>query len=181
MPKTPILLWRLLLPVAALRLISAALVNVTVDDTGPDPHSGAQFNYTPAETWNTAACVRGGCTFRADTRLAGGGTWHESTFFPTGYVGSDYDNVTTSASISFNGEHLHCTLCNAWYARLKDTGWFQALLSISFAFSQRYTTLPRDAPPCIFSSTINNRESSSTNPLDTPFTSITFPSFPSLL
>ncbi|KAH9891100.1 hypothetical protein C8Q73DRAFT_651697 [Cubamyces lactineus] len=57
---------------------SAALVNVTIDDTYGDPINGAQVTYEPLDAWNVGqSCTA--CTAHPDPTLAHNGTWHDGT------------------------------------------------------------------------------------------------------
>lgn len=59
-------------------LSHAALVNVTIDDTLPDPMTGRTISYQPAEAWNSGAdCKR--CTARPDPSMVYSRTSHDST------------------------------------------------------------------------------------------------------
>lgn len=75
-------------------LIRGALVNITVDDTLPNPDTGERLNYT--SIWQ-AGRTCAGCASRPSPTLAYLGSWHEvintSSFSP--YV--------ATASFSFNG------------------------------------------------------------------------------
>lgn len=73
----------------------ANLVNVTVDDAGSDPYTGAQIVYEPANTWSLGPTCEV-CTAHPDPKGAFNGTWHDGFFDPgTG-------NVLT-ASFQFDG------------------------------------------------------------------------------
>lgn len=63
----------------SLPLVLAALVNVTVDDAGPDPRTGAQFTYLPPDQWNFGpTCLS--CINTLDPSRLENRTWHSSTF-----------------------------------------------------------------------------------------------------
>lgn len=55
------------------------LVNVTVDDTYPDPRTGAVWNYVPPDDWNVGQNCSG-CYAQLDKTLVMNGSWHDSTF-----------------------------------------------------------------------------------------------------
>ncbi|KAI0336251.1 hypothetical protein GY45DRAFT_1333291 [Cubamyces sp. BRFM 1775] len=57
---------------------SAALVNVTIDDTYGDQTNGAQVTYAPPDAWNVGqSCAA--CTAHPDPTLAHNGSWHDGT------------------------------------------------------------------------------------------------------
>lgn len=64
--------------------VSAALVNITVDDQGSDPQSGSLIVYSPAESWRTYPPISG----------AWNSTLHESTFPGGSSQTSSSTNVT---------------------------------------------------------------------------------------
>ncbi|PSS37172.1 hypothetical protein PHLCEN_2v1045 [Hermanssonia centrifuga] len=74
-----------------LSFVSADLVNITVDDTNPDPLTGAIFEYSPSG-WNIGpTCHK--CVARPNQQDAYDGTWHDAT---------SRDSPQT-ASLEFNG------------------------------------------------------------------------------
>ena len=80
---------------SAISLATARLVNVTVDDAGADPLTGATFIYSPTDHWSQGnGC--GPCQAKLDPSEVHGGTWHDTT----------YDALTPieTASFSFTGE-----------------------------------------------------------------------------
>ena len=64
--------------------VSAAVVNITVDDQGSDPQSGSLIVYSPAESWRTYPPISG----------AWNSTLHESTFPGGSSQTSSSTNVT---------------------------------------------------------------------------------------
>ncbi|KAJ3556410.1 hypothetical protein NM688_g2044 [Phlebia brevispora] len=82
--------------------VEAVSVNVTVDDTIPDPVTGATFTYAPTGRWNVGNnCT--GCLAQPDPSLVYDGTWHDATYSRT-EIGKD---ETQTAQISFNGYALY--------------------------------------------------------------------------
>ncbi|KAI1797505.1 hypothetical protein LXA43DRAFT_877148 [Ganoderma leucocontextum] len=78
---------------------SAALINITVDDTFGDPFTGNQILYEPQGAWQLGqSCST--CTAHPDKSLAFNGTWHDSTFNDAGLP--DADQLPT-ATFSFVG------------------------------------------------------------------------------
>lgn len=76
---------------------AAKLSNITIDDSGKDPATGALIQYLPNSTlWHAADDCRG-CTAHPDPTLAFHGTWHDSTFDPSA------GNTVTAAYIPFTG------------------------------------------------------------------------------
>lgn len=75
-------------------LIRGALVNITVDDTLPNPDTNERLNYT--SIWQVGRTCAG-CTSRPSPTLAYLGSWHEvintSALSPS----------VATASFSFNG------------------------------------------------------------------------------
>ena len=60
-------------------LASAALANVSIDDTYGDPTNGNNVTYSPPEEWNYGpACT--GCTAQLDSSQVYNGTWHDCSF-----------------------------------------------------------------------------------------------------
>lgn len=56
----------------------AALINVTVDDSGSDPLTGRTISYSPVGGWQTGDhCIK--CLAHPDPGQVHGGTWHGST------------------------------------------------------------------------------------------------------
>lgn len=81
-------------------LSSAGLVNITVDDTDPDPLTGNVFTYLPSGRWNQGNdCSM--CTAKPSSSLAHNGTWHDTTYKANT---SSYNEVT-KAAFDFNGEY----------------------------------------------------------------------------
>lgn len=90
-----------LLLLAAVSVVSGALINVTVDDSGRDPHTGFSFSYSPQASWNNGQdCT--GCSARPDPAQAYMGTWHDTTFIS---LQTDIETVT----LAFTGEQSSYT------------------------------------------------------------------------
>ncbi len=70
--------------------------NITIDDSSPDPLTGALIDYgPPGTTWNIGQnCPT--CFAQPDPSQPFDGTWHDGTFLPGGPV--------LTASVSFTGE-----------------------------------------------------------------------------
>ncbi|KAJ3575895.1 hypothetical protein NP233_g789 [Leucocoprinus birnbaumii] len=98
----------------ALQPISrAALVNVTVDDSAPDPVTGRTISYAPAGGWQTGNDCNG-CTAHPSASSLYKGTWHDSTF--NNETGSnDVPNQPLLAHFTFNGTALYifCVLARS--------------------------------------------------------------------
>ena len=62
-----------------LPFVCGVLVNITVDDTNPDPVTGSTFTYSPAGAWhqgnNCSVCFR-----KQDPSQTLDGTWHDTTY-----------------------------------------------------------------------------------------------------
>lgn len=79
-------------------LSATSLVNITVDDTNPDPLTGNVFTYSPADRWNQGnGCAL--CTAQPSASLAHDGTWHDATY----RANNTAQNEVTTASFDFNG------------------------------------------------------------------------------
>ncbi|KAF8898337.1 hypothetical protein BD779DRAFT_1467 [Infundibulicybe gibba] len=88
----------------------AILVNVTIDDTVPDPLTGNKINYEPSTAWNSGENCQA-CTAHPDQSMLSSGTWHDSTF--NALPGSNnFPNTTLHASAAFNGTavYVFCAL-----------------------------------------------------------------------
>lgn len=60
-------------------LVGATLINITVDDTNPDPLTGNIFTYSPDGSWNQGNnCTP--CFRKLDATLTFDGTWHDTTY-----------------------------------------------------------------------------------------------------
>ena len=78
--------------------INGVLVNITVDDTLPDPLTGNTFQYAPIDQWSLGNdCST--CLARPDPSFAKDGTWHDTT-----YLSTSTDEPQT-AQIQFNGKN----------------------------------------------------------------------------
>lgn len=85
-------------------LVSASLVNITVDDTYGDPTTGAHFVYTPPQAW-AAGPMCSSCPAQLDANDTYMNTWHSGMFFPSSAgLGS---GVPSTASVSFNGSAVY--------------------------------------------------------------------------
>lgn len=74
-------------------------MNITVDDTDPDPLTGNIFTYSPPGHWNNGnGCIM--CTAKPSPASALDGTWHDATYKPS----SPVENEVTLANFDFNGE-----------------------------------------------------------------------------
>ncbi|KAI0638986.1 hypothetical protein C8Q77DRAFT_1045880 [Trametes polyzona] len=79
---------------------SAALVNVTIDDTLGDESNGNQIIYDPPGSWNVGQDCPG-CTAQLDRSLVRYGTWHDSTYNDT--RDNDPAVVLETAAAKFEG------------------------------------------------------------------------------
>ena len=87
-----------LLSLAIPSLVSAVLVNVTVDDSQTS-NGATVIQYTPSDLWNDgASCVA--CTAHPNPEQTLDGTWHDSTY----ELGAGEDGLTF-ATLEFNGEY----------------------------------------------------------------------------
>lgn len=74
--------WRLALWPWLFCLARTGLVNITIDDSSPDPRTGISIEYEPPTAWNTRTLCQNGpgkCSVLPDAGSVFGGTWHEST------------------------------------------------------------------------------------------------------
>lgn len=59
--------------------VAAMLVNVTVDDSAPDPHSGESIVYSPYNDWSIGQnCST--CLARPDASMIYDNSWHDHTY-----------------------------------------------------------------------------------------------------
>ncbi|KAI0367530.1 hypothetical protein BV20DRAFT_981334 [Pilatotrama ljubarskyi] len=79
---------------------SAALVNITIDDTLGDESNGNPIVYIPATMWSVGQNCSA-CTARPDSKLAGDGTWHDSTYY--GVDTTIPASQPASAAVTFEG------------------------------------------------------------------------------
>lgn len=91
-------------------LVSATLVNITVDDSGLDPVTGSRIAFAPSDAWSFGQdCTA--CTARPDPNQAFMHTWHDGTFNPI--AGSTNDpNTVLTATFQFQGKQcifFQCT------------------------------------------------------------------------
>ncbi len=78
------------------------LVNITVDDTIPDPLTGNTFQYAPDGRWNTGgSCPT--CQATPDPSSVRDGTWHDATYAPS----DPSRDEPQTAQIQFNGRAKH--------------------------------------------------------------------------
>lgn len=95
---------------------SAALVNVTVDDTFGDPSTGKQVVYSPQGAWQPGQfCTT--CTAHPDKSLAFNGTWHDSTFNDAGLPGTTQLPVATFSFVGAFPHSHHCIHRTSWLTR----------------------------------------------------------------
>ena len=71
-----VLPWLALLGVG---LAAGGSVNVTWDDSGPDPVSGAAWTYMPADQWDFGPTCTA-CSAKLDPTLLHNKTWHDATY-----------------------------------------------------------------------------------------------------
>lgn len=86
--------------------VIARLVNVTVDDSGSDPFSGAKIVYAPDGHWsqgNTCA----GCWAQPDSSQAYNKTWHDATY---DFISPNRSSVVQTATFPFTG-----AICRSHY------------------------------------------------------------------
>ncbi|KAL1952298.1 hypothetical protein VTO73DRAFT_1447 [Trametes versicolor] len=84
--------------------VSAALVNVTIDDTFGDESNGNQISYEPSTLWSVGQnCA--GCTAHPDPTLVLNGTWHDSTYNET--QNNDPSVQVSTAAAVFNGTAVY--------------------------------------------------------------------------
>ena len=72
--------------------VDGALVNITVDDTLPDPLTGNTFQYAPADRWNVGNNCSA-CSARPDPFSTNAGTWHDASYSSTAV---DEDEMETA-------------------------------------------------------------------------------------
>ncbi|TFK76726.1 hypothetical protein BDN72DRAFT_890540 [Pluteus cervinus] len=95
------------------RLAECVLVNATIDDTVPDPISGATISYSPAAAWNDGPSCQN-CTAHPDPNQMISGTWHDATFNPQ--PGSNnFPNTPLFATTTFTGSAVYviCALAQS--------------------------------------------------------------------
>lgn len=83
-------------------LTTAALVNVTIDDTLGDLTTGINFTYNPPSAWAYGPTCTG-CTAHPDPAQAFDGTWHDATYNPVSGSNDVPDQIIV-ASVDFNGQ-----------------------------------------------------------------------------
>ncbi|KAI0358959.1 hypothetical protein OH77DRAFT_1121930 [Trametes cingulata] len=91
-------------PFGAPRCAAAASVNVTIDDTFGDESNGNQIVYLPPTMWNAGQSCSA-CTAHPDPKLAGNGTWHDSTFY--GVDTTTPSSEVASAAVTFEGTAVY--------------------------------------------------------------------------
>ena len=78
---------------------SAALTNVTVDDTLGDLVTGLQVSYAPSGGWSPGQnCTD--CTAQPNASQMLFNTWHDSSYFPNV---DDAEGLSFTATITFTG------------------------------------------------------------------------------
>ncbi|KAJ3557687.1 hypothetical protein NM688_g1338 [Phlebia brevispora] len=85
---------------------NSVLINVTVDDNGPDPLTGLSITYAPNGEWSFGPnCTT--CDAKPDPTKVLDGTWHDVSFFPTVDA-----NVLQTATLVFNGSaiYVYCVI-----------------------------------------------------------------------
>lgn len=80
-------------------LARATLINVTVDDSYPDPRTGAVWSYVPPEGWNVGQNCSA-CYAQLDKTRLMNETWHDSTTL------ANSGDVLTYAKLDFAGAHI---------------------------------------------------------------------------
>ena len=135
-----------LLPVARARL-----VNITVDDTNPDPLTGATFTYSPPGSWAMGgSCAP--CLAKLDPSKVYDATWRDATYDPT----SPAKGEIQTAVFQFNG--VCPVIDDCWSSELDCQG----LLSTYTAFCLKQLAQIRPAHQISCSSlTVNQLGSSS--------------------
>lgn len=94
-------------------LVTAILVNVTVDDDGQDPMTGSLIQYGPPGAWSFGQnCTK--CLAKPDPSQIYNGTWHDGTYLPNSSNPSDVSGVLT-ATFQFSGTalYVYCILVYA--------------------------------------------------------------------
>ncbi|RDX56297.1 hypothetical protein OH76DRAFT_1318572, partial [Lentinus brumalis] len=93
---------------------SAALVNVTIDDTFGDPITRAQIVYDPPGVWKVGqSCTD--CTAQPDRSQLTNGTWHDGTFSAAVENGDDSNQLLTAA-VTFEGVavYVYCVVTHSF-------------------------------------------------------------------
>ncbi|THG99433.1 hypothetical protein EW026_g2910 [Hermanssonia centrifuga] len=80
-------------------------VNVTVDDTNPDPFTGAVFDYSPSGWSFGPSCDV--CKAKPDQTKTYDGTWHDATYDPTFDPSEPGKSVVQTASLQYNGSAFY--------------------------------------------------------------------------
>ncbi|KAF8988779.1 hypothetical protein BDQ17DRAFT_1179908, partial [Cyathus striatus] len=103
----------------------AAIVNVTVDDTNPDPLTGVRITYLPETGWNNGpTCTT--CSATPDGRQMYANTWHDSTFSPGTIAAPPTGPQNASFTFSGTAIYVFCALA------LASTSTFTAYTNMSF-------------------------------------------------
>ncbi|KAK7694205.1 hypothetical protein QCA50_001385 [Cerrena zonata] len=123
----------------------ANLVNVTVDDAGSDPYTGAQIVYSPSNAWSLGpACTV--CTAHPDPKRAFNGTWHDGFFDP------NTNNVLT-ASFQFDGSALYVN-CILSHLGSNPDGTTNMLFFLDGEFMGSYQQFPNGDPTYEFNTMV---------------------------
>ncbi|KAI0651452.1 hypothetical protein C8Q79DRAFT_897976 [Trametes meyenii] len=96
-----------------LSLVFAGRVNVTIDDTYGDEHTGLPIAYTPTDYWKAGQdCTD--CTARPDATRAHESTWRDGTFNLNNTEGTDIPVL--QASVPFDGVavYVYCILTGTY-------------------------------------------------------------------
>ncbi|KAI0789544.1 hypothetical protein C8Q75DRAFT_718548 [Abortiporus biennis] len=83
----------------SLPALEAALVNITIDDSGTDPITGTSIVYSPPDSWSPGQTCTD-CQAHPDPSLALDHTWHDVLYIPA-------NNVNLTASLQFEGSAIY--------------------------------------------------------------------------
>ncbi|RPD58421.1 hypothetical protein L227DRAFT_505389 [Lentinus tigrinus ALCF2SS1-6] len=100
--------------VADFTRVSAALVNVTIDDTFGDPTTGNQIVYDPPGVWKVGQNCSD-CTAQPDRSQLVNGTWHDGTFSAIDENGN-VSNQLLTAAVTFQGVavYVYCVVTHSF-------------------------------------------------------------------
>ncbi|KAF8992134.1 hypothetical protein BDQ17DRAFT_1254263 [Cyathus striatus] len=113
-----------------LTLLSSAIavvVNITVDDGGPDPLTGQYITYLPTNSWGGPTCDT--CFARVSREELHNGTWHDSTISKAvinsiSYTGSDiyvYCAIATSNINAYANSNMTFYIDNEFVGHFEHT------------------------------------------------------------
>ncbi|KAF8987741.1 hypothetical protein BDQ17DRAFT_1258237 [Cyathus striatus] len=89
--------------------VGAVLVNVTVDNSLPDPLTGRLVGYLPTTSWNAGvACTD--CTAIVDEGSMFNRTWHDGTYFPVNSILPATGPLTITFSFNGTAIYVFCAL-----------------------------------------------------------------------